>query len=72
MSIIIKVNEGTISLSGKRMVSYSIIFFLLSIFNLEFEITLNKYIVFYEEGRGILKITAFLKYNSYDPLCDID
>lgn len=72
MSIIITVKEGTISLSGKRMVSYSIIFFLLSIFNLEFEITLNKYIVFYEEGRGILKITAFLKYNSYDPLCDID
>ena len=28
--------------------------------------------VFYEEGRGIFKITAFLKYNSYDPLRDID
>lgn len=60
---IIRGKEGTISLSGKRIVSYSIIFFLVSIFNLEFEITLNKYIAFYEEGRGIFKITAFLKYN---------
>lgn len=60
---IIRGKEGTISLSGKRIVSYSIIFFLVSIFNLEFEITVNKYIVFYEEGRGIFKITAFLKYN---------
>ena len=63
MSIIIRGKEGTISLSGERIVSYSIIFFLVSIFNLEFEITLNKYIVFYEEGRGIFKITAFLKYD---------
>ena len=54
------------------MISYSMIFFLVSVFNLEFEITLNKYMVFYEEGRGIFKITAFLKYNSYDPLRDID
>ena len=54
------------------MISYSMIFFLVSVFNLEFEITLNKYTVFYEEGRGIFKITAFLKYNSYDPLRDID